>query len=57
MDLSKIYDYIRMLDGEGYPNAFLNFGKYKLSFWEARLSDGKLSARVIIEEKSERKGS
>ncbi len=57
MDLPKIYDYIRMLDGEGYPNAFLYFGKYKLSFWDARLSDGRLSARVMIEEKSEQKGS
>ncbi len=35
MDLEKIYDYIRMLDAEGYPRAFINFGDYKLSFEDA----------------------
>ena len=28
--IKKIFDYIRMLDAEGYPNAFIQFGKYKL---------------------------
>lgn len=40
MSLDKIYDYIRMLDAEGYPNAFLSFGKYRLLFQKAR-KDGK----------------
>src|SRR6202030_3280786 len=27
-DLRQIYDYIRMLDAEGYPNAFLEIGAF-----------------------------
>ncbi len=47
-DLNKIYDYIRMLDAPGYPNAFLesNNIKYKLS--KPRYVDGKLIAEVEI---------
>lgn len=49
--LEKIYDYIRMLDGEGYPKAFARFGKYKLEFSRASLKNGKIIADVdIIEE-------
>jgi len=33
--LEKIYDYIRMLDAEGYPGAFIKFRKYKLEFSRA----------------------
>lgn len=48
--LSKIYDYIRMLDAEGYPHAFLQWGKYKLEFDDAEQEDDKIVARVIIKE-------
>jgi len=46
--LEKIYDYIRMLDGEGYPKAFARFGKYKLEFSRASLKNGKIIADVEI---------
>lgn len=46
LDLEKIYDFIRMLDADGYPNAFINFGKYHLRFKQAKYSDGMLSANV-----------
>ena len=54
MEPDKIYDYIRMLDAEGYPRAYMEFGDYRLEFEEAGFSaDGKeLSARVTF-----RKGS
>ncbi len=42
----QIYDYIRMLDGEGYPNAFINYGGYKLKFTKAKLSNNKVVAQV-----------
>ena len=42
----QIYDYIRMLDAEGYPNAFLEYGDYKLEFTKAKLTDGEVSAQV-----------
>ena len=52
--LNKIYDYIRMLDGEGYPKAFLKFGKYKLEFSRVSLKSGKIIADVeIIDEGDE----
>lgn len=54
--INKIYDYIRMLDAEGYPNAYIKFGKYKLLFKNAGLINGKISADVeIVEEKDEQK--
>ena len=50
MELDKIYDYIRMLDAEGYPRAYMEFGGYRLEFENAELSaDGQeLSARVVF---------
>lgn len=57
MELEKIYDYIRMLDAEGYPRAFIDFGEYRLSFEHAKLSeDGEeVEARVIFRKKGENK--
>ena len=57
MELDKIYDYIRMLDAEGYPRAFMDFGEYRLSFENAKLTqDGEiLEARVIFKKKDEDK--
>ena len=53
MDLCMIYDYIRMLDAEGYPKAFLRFGRYRLEFQNASFIDGKLSASVNFKEETE----
>ncbi|EKJ88678.1 formyltransferase family protein [Leptospira meyeri] len=46
LELEKIYDFIRMLDADGYPNAYINFGNYQLKFNQAKYLDGKLSANV-----------
>ncbi len=46
MPLDKIYDYIRMLDAEGYPPAFIQFGKYHLNLTNACYRDGKLTANI-----------
>lgn len=46
MSLCKIYDYIRMLDVEGYPRAFIQFGKYHLNLTNACYKDGKLTANI-----------
>lgn len=56
MKTGQIYDYIRMLDAEGYPRAFIEFGDYRLEFEQADLSDDKeeLSARVIFRRASGR---
>lgn len=50
MSLEQIYDYIRMLDAEGYPNAYILFGKYKLKFRNARFEGKRIQAEVDIVE-------
>lgn len=47
-DLNKVYDYIRMLDAEGYPKAFLNTKHLNLEFERAALYDGYIKADVKI---------
>jgi methionyl-tRNA formyltransferase len=34
--LEKVYDYIRMLDAEGYPNAFIELDHFTLEFSQAK---------------------
>lgn len=48
MDPEKIYDYIRMLDAEGYPPAFLRFGDYVLEFSDAEFDGKNIEAKVTI---------
>lgn len=48
MPIEKIYDYIRMLDAEGYPNAYIKFGENKLEFYDAYYDGKNVEARVII---------
>lgn len=40
-DIVKIYDYIRMLDAEGYPKAFLDFNDIRIEFSRAQLKADK----------------
>jgi len=48
-NLRQVYDYIRMLDAEGYPKAFLiNNKKIRFEFNDASFEDGKISAHVEI---------
>lgn len=46
--LARIHDYIRMLDAEGYPRAFLKVGNIKLIFERSRLSHDHVMADVRI---------
>lgn len=46
----SLYDFVRMLDAPTYPKAFLEWGKWRLEFEEARLSDGAVEARVVMRE-------
>lgn len=47
-DLAKVYDYIRMLDAEGYPPAFLEAGNLHLDFSHATKTDCYVEATVRI---------
>lgn len=48
--LEDFYDFIRMLDGEGYPKAFLKFNKFKIEFFKAQFKLNKLEGRFEITE-------
>lgn len=48
LSVEEIYDHIRMLDAETYPNAFCEFGKYKMLFTDAEISQGELVAKVTF---------
>jgi methionyl-tRNA formyltransferase len=44
LNLEKIFDYVRMLDADGYPSAFINHGDIKIKFKNAKLINGNLVA-------------
>jgi len=47
--LEQLYDYIRMLDGEGYPKAFIETDQFKVEFSRASLKqDGIIADAKII---------
>lgn len=47
--VNDIYDYIRMLDCEGYPAAFIELEHFRIEFAKAQLeSENKLNANVRI---------
>ena len=50
-DIEKIYDYIRMLDADGYPKAFLENNNLKFEFKNARFDGDKIIANVEIKVK------
>lgn len=48
-DLRSLYDFIRMLDGEGYPNAFITVGGRTIRFYDAKLEAGKLTGKFQVD--------
>ncbi|MGD2179778.1 methionyl-tRNA formyltransferase [Lusitaniella coriacea] len=46
--LSALYDFLRMLDAEGYPKAFLNYEGFRYEFSRAALYNGRIVADVTI---------
>jgi methionyl-tRNA formyltransferase len=46
--LETIFDYIRMLDGEGYPPAFVDVGKLHIEFSHAKNNDDVIVATAVI---------
>lgn len=47
-EIENIYDHIRMLDAENYPNAFLENENIKYEFHSAQLNEGMIEAKVRI---------
>jgi len=50
-DLERWFDHIRMLDGEGYPRAFIEVGGMRLEFARPALRRGYIEATVAISPK------
>jgi methionyl-tRNA formyltransferase len=46
--LHALYDFIRMLDAEGYPRAFVDHHGFRYEFSRAALYDGRIVADVTI---------
>lgn len=46
--LDDLHDFIRMLDGEGYPPAFIRCGSFRFEFTGASRYEGRVEARVRI---------
>lgn len=44
----NLYDFIRMLDAEGYPNAYLELDEIKIEFKEVHLKNKKLVGRFEV---------
>lgn len=47
-DMKILYDYIRMLDCDGYPKAFLETSHFRYEFSNASLENGELNANIQI---------
>lgn len=50
--LVNAYDFIRMLDADGYPHAFIEHGEFMLKLRNAKLENGRLFAEVEINKQS-----
>lgn len=46
--LETFYDHVRMLDAEGYPAAFLEYGAFRLNFSEGKIENGKLHVKATV---------
>jgi len=55
--LQGVYDFIRMLDAEGYPLSFLESGRFRMEFSRASLKQGCVVAEVKITIKEEHNDS
>lgn len=53
--LEKLHRFVQMLDGEGYPRAFLEIGDIKIEFERASIKDGSVLCDARITVKSEPK--
>lgn len=51
--LTEFFDHIRMLDAEGYPHAYIDYGKYRIQFRRAAKYHDSIEANVKITLKTE----
>ena len=46
--IKELYDRIRMVDGDGYKNAYINFGDYKIEFTDSQIQNNEIIARIRL---------
>lgn len=53
--LDKLYDHVRMLDADGYPRAFMNYGQFRLEFSKPSFQNDiiETSVRISINNKKD----
>ena len=47
-NVQSVYDRIRMVDADGYPDGFIKYGNLKIEFSNASLKDGEVTATAKI---------
>ncbi len=47
-DYSSLFDFIRMLDADGYPKAFINIGKFRIKLSNAKLHKNNITGEFNI---------
>ena len=52
-ELEQVFNYIRMMDADGYPKAFLETDNLRLEFQRPSIKQGKIIADVIISKKDQ----
>lgn len=52
-NLDDWFDFVRMLDGEGYPNAFLKAGGFKITFKDVHRKSDHITGTFEVEENNE----
>ena len=50
-NLKKLYNFIRMLDADGYPNAFISFKEFKILLKQTRINKNTLNGKFEIVKK------
>ena len=50
INILEIYDRIRMLDENSYPNAYIKFGKFKIEFFNANIQNEDILLKCKISE-------
>jgi methionyl-tRNA formyltransferase len=48
LSLNSLYDFIRMLDGEGYPKAYIEIENIKIEFSQADKTDTQLRGKFEV---------
>ena len=46
--IKELYDRIRMVDGAGYKNAYINFGDYKIDLSDSQIKNNEIIAKIRL---------